>query len=166
MALPIFRRRHRRPQDRTLGFVCSHIALDRGSLRRRQASCKGWAMQKWLKLSGLWPPEDLSRDFQDSCIYRMFFLFPTFLIGVENPQKPKSVQIIISSQEKRKSEFWRAPCFTKLSTTPARLQRVLSLCPPHLLEDGSLHFKSCCKSSTERTWKMRNKVETDKSHLN
>lgn len=74
--------------------------------------------------------------------------------------------LYVAKKKKKKSEFWRAPCFIKFSTTTVRQQRMLSLCPPHLPEDGSLHFKTCCKSSTERTWKMRNKAETDKSHLN
>lgn len=143
--------RDMRLHDRTLSCVSFHTTLDRGTLKRSQASCKGWAIYKYLKLSELWSLESLSRDLQVSCIYRIFFLFPEFLIGLETSPPPKQNQCKswYLGKKKMKSAFRRAPFFVKLSTSTARQQCMLSLCPLYLLQDVSLHFKICSKGSTQ-----------------
>lgn len=81
-----------RLQDRTLSCVSFHTALDRGTLQRSQASCKGWAIYKYPKFSELWSLESLYRDLQVSCIYRTFFLFPECITGLETSPFPSPPQ--------------------------------------------------------------------------
>lgn len=158
VALPTFWR-HRRPQEMTLGFVCSHRSLDKRSLRRSRAAASDglyvnhWGPRKWTAASRR------SQEIYNIYLQNSFLIYNIFYC-LRKPQKSKVCANYYMQTGENEKGVLKSSLFFKLPTTAARQQCMLSLCPP---PPATCILKSATQGAQNaHEWKMRNKAETDK----